>query len=116
MHFTSATPAPGTWTSTGDLAVLKGRSGTAAQTTRITYGQSAHSKGKLGSREPAAALSIDRHGGDGRDASIGVESQSRTPAGGRSRAHRKTAVGGRWLAARRGARVDDSTPRRFAVA
>lgn len=36
MHFTSATTATGTWTSTSDLAVLNGKSGTALQTTRIT--------------------------------------------------------------------------------
>lgn len=39
------------------------------------YGQRAHSKGKLGSREPAAALSIDRHGGDGARRLHRVESQ-----------------------------------------
>jgi hypothetical protein len=36
MHFTSATTATGTWTSTSDLAVLSGKSGTAVQTTKIT--------------------------------------------------------------------------------
>ena len=36
MHFTSATTATGTWTSTSDLAVLNGKSGTVVQTTRIT--------------------------------------------------------------------------------
>src|SRR5512133_1364807 len=36
MHFTSATTATGTWTSTSDLAVLNGKSGTAVQTTKIT--------------------------------------------------------------------------------
>jgi hypothetical protein len=36
MHFTSATTATGTWTSTSDLTVLNGKSGTVVQTTRIT--------------------------------------------------------------------------------
>jgi hypothetical protein len=36
MHFTSATTATGSWTSTSDLPVLQGKSGTVAQTTRIT--------------------------------------------------------------------------------
>ncbi len=36
MHFTSATTATGTWTSTGDLTVLNGKSGTVVQTTKIT--------------------------------------------------------------------------------
>ncbi len=36
MHFTGTTTATGTWTSTGDLAVLSGKSGTVVQTTRIT--------------------------------------------------------------------------------
>ena len=36
MHFTSATTATGTWTSTSDLTALKGKSGTVVQTTRIT--------------------------------------------------------------------------------
>jgi hypothetical protein len=36
MHFTSPTTATGTWTSTGDLAVLNGKSGTVVQTTKIT--------------------------------------------------------------------------------
>ena len=36
MHFTSATTATGTWTSTSDLAVLNGKSGTVVQTTRMT--------------------------------------------------------------------------------
>src|SRR6266702_1270233 len=36
MHFTSATTATGTWTSTGDLSVLNGKSGTVVQTTKIT--------------------------------------------------------------------------------
>jgi len=36
MHFTSATTATGTWTSTSDLAVLSGKSGTVVQTTKIT--------------------------------------------------------------------------------
>jgi hypothetical protein len=36
MHFTGPTTAAGTWTSTGDLAVLSGKSGTVVQTTRIT--------------------------------------------------------------------------------
>jgi hypothetical protein len=36
VHFTSATTATGTWTSTSDLTVLNGKSGTVAQTTRIT--------------------------------------------------------------------------------
>jgi hypothetical protein len=36
MHFTSATTATGTWTSTSDLAALNGKSGTVVQTTRIT--------------------------------------------------------------------------------
>ena len=36
MHFTSASTATGTWTSTSDLAVLHGKSGTVVQTTKIT--------------------------------------------------------------------------------
>jgi len=36
MHFTSATTATGTWTSTSDLTVLNGKSGTVVQTTKIT--------------------------------------------------------------------------------
>jgi hypothetical protein len=36
MHSTSATTATGTWTSTSDLAVLNGKSGTVVQTTKIT--------------------------------------------------------------------------------
>jgi len=36
MHFTSATTATGTWTSTSDLAALNGKSGTVVQTTKIT--------------------------------------------------------------------------------
>jgi hypothetical protein len=36
MHFTSATTATGTWTSTSDLIVLNGKSGTVVQTTKIT--------------------------------------------------------------------------------
>ena len=36
MHFTSATTATGTWTSTSDLAVLNGKSGTVVQTTKMT--------------------------------------------------------------------------------
>jgi hypothetical protein len=36
MHFTGATTATGTWTSTSDLTVLNGKSGTAVQTTKIT--------------------------------------------------------------------------------
>ncbi len=36
MHFTSATTATGSWTSTSDLTVLNGKSGTVVQTTRIT--------------------------------------------------------------------------------
>jgi hypothetical protein len=36
MHFTSATTAAGTWTSTFDLPVLSGKSGTVVQTTKIT--------------------------------------------------------------------------------
>jgi hypothetical protein len=36
MHFTSATTATGNWTSSSDLAVLSGKSGTVVQTTRIT--------------------------------------------------------------------------------
>jgi hypothetical protein len=36
MHFTSATTAHGTWTSTSDLAVLNGKSGTVVQTPKIT--------------------------------------------------------------------------------
>jgi hypothetical protein len=36
MHSTSATTATGTWTSTSDLTVLNGKSGTVVQTTRIT--------------------------------------------------------------------------------
>jgi hypothetical protein len=36
MHFTSATTATGTWTSTSDLAVLNGKSGTVVQTTKVT--------------------------------------------------------------------------------
>jgi hypothetical protein len=35
MHFTSATTATGNWTSSSDLAVLSGKSGTVVQTTRI---------------------------------------------------------------------------------
>ncbi len=36
MHFTGPTTATGTWTSTSDLAVLSGKSGTVVQTTKIT--------------------------------------------------------------------------------
>jgi hypothetical protein len=36
MHFTSATTVTGTWTSTSDLTVLNGKSGTVVQTTKIT--------------------------------------------------------------------------------
>ena len=36
MHLTSATTAIGTWTSTSELSVLNGKSGTAMQTTKIT--------------------------------------------------------------------------------
>ena len=36
MHSTSATNATGNWTSSSDLAVLSGKSGTVVQTTRIT--------------------------------------------------------------------------------
>ena len=36
MHSTSATTATGNWTSSSDLAVLSGKSGTVVQTTRIT--------------------------------------------------------------------------------
>jgi hypothetical protein len=36
MHFTGPTTATGTWTSTGSLAILNGKSGTVVQTTRIT--------------------------------------------------------------------------------
>jgi len=36
IHSTSATTATGTWTSTSDLAVLNGKSGTVVQTTKIT--------------------------------------------------------------------------------
>jgi hypothetical protein len=36
MHSTSATTATGTWTSSGELAVLNGKSGTVVQTTKIT--------------------------------------------------------------------------------
>ena len=36
MHFTGPNTATGTWTSTSELAVLNGKSGTAVQTTRIT--------------------------------------------------------------------------------
>jgi hypothetical protein len=36
MHLTSATTATGTWTSTSDLAVLNGKSGTVMQATKIT--------------------------------------------------------------------------------
>jgi hypothetical protein len=36
MHFTSATTATGTWTSTSDLTALNGKSGTVVQTTKIT--------------------------------------------------------------------------------
>jgi hypothetical protein len=36
MHFTNATTATGTWTSTSDLTVLNGKSGTVVQTTKIT--------------------------------------------------------------------------------
>jgi hypothetical protein len=42
MHFTGATTATGTWTSTSDLAVLNAKSGTVVQTTKIT----GHGKGK----------------------------------------------------------------------
>ena len=36
MHFTSAATATGTWTSTSDVTVLNGKSGTVVQTTKIT--------------------------------------------------------------------------------
>jgi hypothetical protein len=36
MHFTGPTTATGTWTSTSDLAVLNGKSGTVVQTTKLT--------------------------------------------------------------------------------
>jgi hypothetical protein len=36
MHFTGPTTATGAWTSTSDLAVLNGKSGTVVQTTKIT--------------------------------------------------------------------------------
>jgi hypothetical protein len=36
MHFTSATTATGSWTSTSDLPALHGKSGTVVQTTKIT--------------------------------------------------------------------------------
>ena len=36
MHFTDPTTATGTWTSTSDLTVLNGKSGTVVQTTKIT--------------------------------------------------------------------------------
>jgi hypothetical protein len=36
MHFTSPMTATGTWTSTSDIAVLTGKSGTVVQTTKIT--------------------------------------------------------------------------------
>ncbi len=36
MHFTGPTTATGTWTSTSDLPVLNGKSGTVVQTTKIT--------------------------------------------------------------------------------
>jgi hypothetical protein len=36
MNFTSATTATGNWTSTSDLTVLNGKSGTVVQTTKIT--------------------------------------------------------------------------------
>lgn len=36
MHFTSPTTATGAWTSTSDLTVLNGKSGTVVQTTKIT--------------------------------------------------------------------------------
>ena len=36
MHSTSATTATGNWTSSSDLAVLSGKSGTVVQTTKIT--------------------------------------------------------------------------------
>src|SRR6266550_8125023 len=36
MHFTGPTTATGTWTSTAELAVLNGKSGTVVQTTKIT--------------------------------------------------------------------------------
>src|SRR6266540_3454126 len=36
MHSTGPTTATGTWTSTSDLAVLNGKSGTVVQTTKIT--------------------------------------------------------------------------------
>jgi len=36
MHFTSATTATGTWTSSSDLTALNGKSGTVVQTTKIT--------------------------------------------------------------------------------
>jgi hypothetical protein len=36
MHFTGPTTATGTWTSTGELPILNGKSGTVVQTTKIT--------------------------------------------------------------------------------
>jgi hypothetical protein len=36
LHLTSATTAAGTWTSASQLPILQGKSGTVAQTTRIT--------------------------------------------------------------------------------
>jgi hypothetical protein len=36
MHFTGPTTATGTWTSTGSMAALSGKSGTVVQTTKIT--------------------------------------------------------------------------------
>jgi hypothetical protein len=36
MHFTGPTTSTGTWTSTGSLTVLSGKSGTVVQTTKIT--------------------------------------------------------------------------------
>ena len=36
MHFTGPTTATGTWTSTSDLTILNGKSGTVVQTTKIT--------------------------------------------------------------------------------
>ena len=36
MHFTGPTTATGTWTSTGGLAVLNGKSGTVVRTAKIT--------------------------------------------------------------------------------
>jgi hypothetical protein len=36
MHFTGATTATGSWTSTSDLTVLNAKSGTVVQTTKIT--------------------------------------------------------------------------------